>query len=355
MPAMALTLGELAQRFGLQTLGDPQTSVEGVCALSPGVPGKLSFCADPRLRAQLADTRAAAVVLAPRDARDYSGNALVAPDAAVAFARVAALFDRSLDFAAGVSPAARVAPEAQLGTGCGVAAGAVIEAGARIGDDCYVGPNCVIRADAQIGPGSRLEANVYVGPRCRLGARVHVLPGAVIGGRGFGLARAREAWIEVPQLGAVVIGDDVEIGANTTIDRGALDDTVIEDGVKLDNQIQIAHNCRIGANTAIAACAGIAGSTQIGKRCMIGGAAGIGGHLKIADDVVLLGRAMVTKSITAPGVYGSGLPAMPAREWRKLVARVRRLQGFERRLEEIEKHLKLNPPATGADGEHDDF
>ncbi len=342
-----LRLAELAQRFDLQLVGDPEVQISGVCALLPGKPGLLSFCADPRLRAGLAQTQSAAVVLGARDAKNFAGNALIAADAAVAFARIAALFDDRAGFSPGRHAAASVASDAQIGADCWIGSGAVIESGATIGAGTFIGPNCVIGRDASIGAGSRLEANVFVSARCRLGARAQVQPGAVIGSRGFGLARTREGWIEVPQLGAVIIGDDVEIGANTTIDRGALDDTVIEDGVKLDNQIQIAHNCRIGAHTAIAACVGIAGSTQIGRRCLIGGAAGIGGHLKIGDDIVILGRAMVTKSLTAPGAYGSGLPVMPAREWRKLVGRVRRLPRTEARVQAIEQQLKIMP----SDGE----
>jgi UDP-3-O-[3-hydroxymyristoyl] glucosamine N-acyltransferase len=350
-----LTLGELAARFGLTLRGDPQQIIRGVCALVPGKPEHLAFCADARRGAALAQTRAAAVVLAPAAAARYVGNALLAPDPALAFAHIAELFDPEAGFAPGIHPTALIAPDAALGADCHVGPYAVIESGARLGARCFVGAHCVVRANAVLGDDCRLVARVYLGRGCRLGARGRVEPGAVIGSRGFGNVRTRAGWYATPQLGAVTVGDDVEIGANTTIDRGALDDTVIEDGVKLDNQIQIAHNCRIGAHTAIAACVGIAGSTTIGKRCLIGGAAGIGGHLTIADDVVILGRAMVTKSIVQPGVYGSGLPAQPAREWRRLVARVRRLQLFERRLEEIEKRLKLEAPASGVDGGQDDF
>ena len=352
----ALRLAELARIFELQLAGDAELTITGVCALLPGKPGHLSFCADGRLRAGLAQTQAAAVVLAPREAKNFSGNALIAGDPAVAFARIAALFDERAGFVTGRHPSADVAADAQIGADCWIGAGVVIEAAAVVGANSFIGPNCVIGRQAVIGEGSRLEANVYLASRCRLGARAQVQPGAVIGSRGFGLARTRDGWIEVPQLGAVIVGDDVEIGANTTIDRGALDDTVIENGVKLDNQIQIAHNCRIGAHTAIAACVGIAGSTQIGSRCLIGGAAGIGGHLKIGDDIVILGRAMVTKSLSVPGAYGSGLPVMPAREWRKLVGRVRRLPRTEQRLQAIEQALKIMPSDGDSEVEqHEDF
>jgi len=353
--AKRFELGELADRYSLTMQGAPETVIEGVCALSPGRANALSFCADPRLRSQLATTAAAAVIVSARDAAQCKVPALIAADPALAFAEIAKLFDRSREFTAGIHANASISPTAQIGKGCGIGPGAVIEDEVIIAAECYIGPCCVIRRGVQIGAGSRLEANVYVAPDCILGERAQVLPGAVIGGRGFGLARSKAGWVEVPQLGRVVVGDDVEIGANTCIDRGALDDTVIENGVKLDNHIQIAHNCRIGAHTAIAANVGIAGSTHVGANCLIAGAVGIGGHLKIVDNVVILGRAMVTKSITAPGAYGSGLPAQPARDWRKLIARIRRLPGFELRLQEIEKTLRLAPPSGEADGEQDDF
>jgi UDP-3-O-[3-hydroxymyristoyl] glucosamine N-acyltransferase len=351
----AMRLADLAQAFNLQIAGDADIEIIGVCSLLPGKPRHLSFCADARLRSAIGQTHASALVLAPRDAKTFGGNALIAADPAVAFARIAKQFDDRANFIAGWHSSASIADDAKIGADCWIGAGAVIESNAVIGANSFIGPNCVIGRDAVIGEGSRLEANVWIASRCRLGARAQVQPGAVIGSRGFGLARAKSGWIEVPQLGAVIVGDDVEIGANTTIDRGALDDTVIENGVKLDNQIQIAHNCRIGADTAIAACVGIAGSTRIGARCLIGGAAGIGGHLEIGDDIVILGLAMVTKSLSAPGVYGSGLPVMPAREWRKLVGRVRRLPRTAQRMQAIEQALKIKPSQGDSEVEQDDF
>ena len=354
-PRPTTTLAALAERHGLELRGDGAVVIEGVCSLLPGKPGHLGFFANSKLRKQLSDTRAAAVILSARDVTGYVGNALVSTDTALAFGRIAREFDRAEEFVVGRHASATIDPSAQIGEGCGIAAGAVIEADAAIGAGSYIGPNCVVRRGAAIGAGSRLEANVYIGPECVLGARARLLPGAVIGGRGFGLAPSPTGWIEVPQLGRVIIGDDVEIGANTTIDRGALDDTVIEDGVKLDNQIQIAHNCRIGARTAIAACVGIAGSTKIGSNCMIGGASVIGGHIQITDNVLLFGYAMVTKSITAPGQYGSGIPAQPAREWRREVARIRRLPKVDERLAAIEQILKMTPATGEEQGEQGDF
>lgn len=357
MPASrpSLTLGDIAGRHGLELRGDPATLIEGVCSLFPGVPGRLGFCGDPKLLHQLAGSKAAAVIVAARNADGFVGNVLIAADPALAFAGVAREFDRAEEFQEGLHPAAAVDPTAQIGAGCGIGPGAVIESEVVIGAGSYVGPNCVVRRGATIGAGSRLEANVYVGPDSVIGARARLLPGAVIGGRGFGLARNKAGWVEVPQLGRVVIGDDVEVGANTTIDRGALDDTVIEDGVKLDNQIQIAHNCRIGSGTAIAACVGIAGSTTIGRNCMIGGASVIGGHIQITDNVLLFGYAMVTKSITVSGQYGSGIPAQPARDWRREVARIRRLPKIDERLAAIEQLLKMTPSTGEENGEQGDL
>jgi len=346
----AVSLQELADRFGLELVGDGHVTVAGICTLLPGRPGSLSFLANPKLRAQLAGTQAAAVIVGERDRSALTTPGLVAKDPYLAYARVARLFDPDREFQPGTDARAIVASDAQLGAGCHVAPGAVIESGACLGEAVFIGPNCVVGRDAQIGDGSRLLANVYVGPRVRIGARCQIQPGAVIGGRGFGNAKGPAGWEEVPQLGSVVVGNDVEIGANTCIDRGAIDDTVIEHGVRLDNLIMIAHNCRIGAHTAIAACTGIAGSTRVGSRCMIGGAVGIAGHIEIADDVVVLGRAMVTGSITQKGVYGSGLPLDDAREWRKTVARVRRLG----RLEERVKALERLAGTQAAEDAHDD-
>ncbi|MEQ1440237.1 UDP-3-O-(3-hydroxymyristoyl)glucosamine N-acyltransferase [Fontimonas sp. SYSU GA230001] len=350
----AWSLQELAERFGLDAVGDGGATVDGVCTLLPGQPGRLSFLSNPKLRASLAQTRAGAVIVGERDRAGLTTPGLVAKDPYLAYARIARLFDPDRDFTPGVDARASVAADARLGAGCHVGPGAVIEGGARLGAGVFVGPNCVVGRDAQVGDGSRLVASVYVGPRVRIGLRCQIQPGAVVGGRGFGNARGPDGWEEVPQLGTVIVGDDVEIGANTCIDRGAIEDTVIENGVRLDNLIMIAHNCRIGAHTAIAACTGIAGSTRIGSRCMIGGAAGIAGHIEIADDVVLLGRAMVTGSILHKGVYGSGLPLDEAREWRRTVARIRRLGKLEERLRSVERRLGLGASTTESDEGQDD-
>lgn len=350
------TLGDLAQRFALELRGDAGTLISGVCTLVPGKPGALSFLANPKYRPQLAGTAASAVIVGNKDAAEFRGAGLVARDPYLAFARIAQLFDPSREFTPGVAPSAVVADSARIGPGVFIGAHSVIGEGAGIGAGSYIGPGCVIGREATLGEGARLVAQVHVGDRVQLGRRCHVQPGAVIGSRGFGNAMGPNGWEEVPQLGSVQVGDDVEIGAGTCIDRGALDDTVIANGVRLDNLIQIAHNCHIGEHTAIAACVGIAGSTRIGARCMIGGAVGISGHLVIGDDVVILGMAMVIKSLPRKGVYGSGVPVAEARDWRKQIARMRRLEHTEARLKALEKQLGMDSKRfeVGDDGGDDD-
>ncbi len=228
-------------------------------------------------------------------------------------------------------PTAFINSRAQVDTSASIGPNAVVQAGANIGPNVEIGPGCVVGHDVEISAGSRLVANVSVGDRVRIGQRVTIEPGAVIGGRGFGLVRDGERWVEVPQLGSVRIGNDVEVGANTTIDRGAIDDTVIEDGVKIDSQVQIAHNCRIGAHTVIAGCSAIAGSVIIGQHCVLAGAVGIVDHVRLADHVVVTARSLVTRDLSEPGMYSSGWGAVPAAEWRRQVASLRRLPDQSKR------------------------
>lgn len=334
---MSRGLGELAVRHGLELRGDPDQRVERVGTLPHAGPDAVSFLANPRYRKYLATTRAGAVVLAPDLADECPVPVLVADDPYVAYARIATDLYPPPVFAPGISPAAHVDPAAEVAPDAGVAPGAVIEAGARIGPGTWIGPNCVVGRDAVVGPGCRLVAGVTLCHGVRLGARVLLHPGVVIGGDGFGIAREREGWFKVPQVGSVVLGDDVEIGANTTIDRGAIEDTVIENGVKLDNQIQVGHNARIGAHTAVAGATAIAGSTTIGRNCMIAGMVGIGGHLEIADGVVITGMTMVSHSIREPGVYSGSLPLDEAARWRRNAARFRRLDELAKRVKRLER------------------
>jgi UDP-3-O-[3-hydroxymyristoyl] glucosamine N-acyltransferase len=333
----SLRLGELAVRLGCELRGDPDTIVDRAVALDAVEPGGLSFVASSKYRAELQSTRAAAVVLAPADAASCPVAALIAANPHAVFARALALLHPDPAPAAGAHPAASVDPAAVVDSLAAIAAGAVIGPGARVGARTRIGPLCVIAAGAVIDPDCHLVARVFVGPGVRIGARSILHPGAVIGADGFGYAREGTAWIKVPQIGCVVIGAVVEFGANTTIDRGAIEDTVIEDGVKLDNQIQVGHNVRIGAHTAIAACTGISGSTRIGQRCMIGGAVGIGGHLEIADDVVITAATSVSHSIREAGMYSSTLPLEPAKTWRRMVARFKRLDSYVARIRALER------------------
>lgn len=335
--APSFRLDELAQRFGLEARGEGSTRVEGVATLAAATAAQLSFLANPAYRRELAASAAAIVVLRATDAELRAGAVLIAPDPYVAFARIAALFEPRPQHVLGVHPSAavdasaRVDPSAQVGPFVSIGARSRIQAGA------VIGPGCVIGDDCCVGPESELVARVTLVTRVRLGCRVRVHPGAVLGADGFGLALARDAgreahWIKVPQLGGVVVGDDCEIGANTCIDRGALEDTVLEADVRLDNQIQIGHGAVIGAHTAIAGCAAVAGSTKIGRYCLIGGGAGVAGHLRIGDHVTVTAMSLVTHGLNGPGEYSSGTPIQENRVWRKNAARFKRLDALARRV-----------------------
>ncbi|WP_372865880.1 UDP-3-O-(3-hydroxymyristoyl)glucosamine N-acyltransferase [Pseudomonas sp.] len=339
MQAPAFTLGQLAERLGATLRGAADQVISGLATLQEAGPDHLSFLANPQYRKYLADCRAAAVLLTAADADSYSGNALVVANPYLAYAQLSHLFDRKPQAAAGVHATAWVADEAQVDASASVGAYAVIERGARIGAGVTIGAHCVIGARSQIGEGGWLAPRVTLYHDVRIGKRVVIQSGAVIGGEGFGFANEKGVWQKIAQIGGVVIGDDVEIGANTTIDRGALADTLIGNGVKLDNQIMIAHNVQIGDNTAMAGCAGISGSTKIGKNCMIAGGVGMVGHIEVCDGVFVTGMTMVTRSITEPGSYSSGTAMQPAGEWRKSAARIRQLDDMARRLQQLEKQL----------------
>ena len=330
----------LADRYALDLHGDGAVRIDGVGTLADATPSQLAFLANPKYRDQLGATRAGLVVLRAADAEGYAGAALIANDPHVAFAKLAALFDTSGDVVPGVhaltdiDPTAHIDPSAQVCAFVSVGARSCIEPGA------YVGPGCVIGDDCIVGAGTRLVARVTLVTRVRVGARVRVHPGAVLGADGFGLAMEAGAWLNVPQLGGVVIGDDCEIGANTTIDRGAIGDTVLEADVRLDNQIQIGHNVHIGAHTAMAGCSAVAGSARIGRYCLIGGGAGVLGHLELCDKVTVTAMSLVTSSIRAPGEYSSGTPLDDNRNWRRNAVRFKQLDAMARRLRAFE------PPHT---------
>lgn len=334
---MSIAVGELAVRFGCMLQGDPGLQVRRVATLSHAGPEDLSFLANPQYRRQLGGTRAGAVVLDAASAAQCPCTALISANPYATYARIAALLHPPALARAGVHERALVDASAQIAPSASIGALAVIGAGCRIGERAQIGAGCILGAGVELGADCLLQARVTLERGVRLGARVRVQSGAVIGSEGFGYARDGEAWLPVPQLGSVRVGDDAEIGANTTIDRGAIEDTVIGAGAKLDNQIQIAHNVEIGAHTVIAACTGISGSTRIGARCMIAGAVGIVGHLDICDDVVITGMSMVAQSIAAPGVYSGGIPAAPAALWRRLVARFKRGEVLAQRVARLER------------------
>jgi UDP-3-O-[3-hydroxymyristoyl] glucosamine N-acyltransferase len=324
------SLGELAVRFGLELRGVPDIRVSHVATLADASSGSLSFLAESRNRRELAATQAGAVVLAPVDAPGCPVAALVTPNPRLAFAHIATLLHPESAPVPGIHPTAVVARGVRLLESVTVGPLAVIEEDVDLGEGVQVGPGCILQRGARVGAHTCLVARVNLYPGVELGARCLVHVGAVIGADGFGFALDKGSWVKIPQVGSVRIGDDVEIGANTTIDRGAIGDTVIGEGAKLDNQIQVGHNVIIGAHTAIAACTGISGSTTIGKRCRVGGMVGFAGHLTIADDVVITGYSLVSASIREPGSYSSGMPTVPTRAWRRMVAHLRRFGEKER-------------------------
>ena len=330
MSAPVFAASELAQRFGLELRGDDR-AVHGVGTLATATADQLGFLANPRYRGQLAETGAGVVVLRADDADARAGTALLARDPYVAFAKIAALFERKPARMAGIHPTAAVDPSAEVEPSAHVGPHVSIGARSRIGAGASIGPGCVIGEDCVIGEGCELVARATLVTRVRLGKRVLVHPGAVLGADGFGIAMDHGRWIKVPQLGGVMVGDDCEIGANTSIDRGALGDTVLEEDVRLDNQIQVGHNVRIGAHTAMAGCSAVAGSAVIGRHCLVGGGAGILGHLEICDRVVITAMSLVTHSIREPGEYSSGTPLMDNRSWRRSAARFKQLDDIARR------------------------
>jgi UDP-3-O-[3-hydroxymyristoyl] glucosamine N-acyltransferase len=332
-----VTLGELAVRFGLALRGDPARVVESVGTLDSAGERQVAFLADPRLAERLARCRAGAVVLHPAAQSASPVDCLLSDNPHAAFARIAAVLHPLPTAAPGVHPTAVVASDARIHPEAHIGPLSVIGARVRIGARVVVGAGCVVDDDADLAEDVRLVARVTVLARVTIGARSILHPGSVVGSEGFGYAPEGPAWVHVPQVGTVRIGQDVEIGANTTIDRGALTDTVIGDGVKIDNLVQIGHNCTVGDHTAIAGCAGLAGSTHVGARCRVGGGVGLAGHLTLCDDVTVTGYSFVTSDIREPGVYSGGIPAAAATDWRRVVGRLKRLDGLARRVADLER------------------
>ena len=348
MAVPSFTLGQLAERLGATLRGAADKPIRGLATLQDAGSDQLSFLANAQYRKFLADTQAGAVLLTVADAEDYAGDALLVANPYLAFAQLSHLFDPKPVAAAGVHPTAVVAGDAQVDPTASIGAYAVIESGARIAAGVTIGAHCVIGARSEIGEGGWLAPRVTLYHDVKIGKRVVIQSGAVLGGEGFGFANEKGVWQKIAQIGGVVLGDDVEVGANTTIDRGALADTLIGNGVKLDNQIMIAHNVQIGDHTAMAGCVGISGSTKIGKHCMIAGGVGMVGHIEVCDNVFVTGMTMVTRSITEPGAYSSGTAMQTAADWKKSAARIRQLDDMAKRLRELEKRLAAVTPDAQA-------
>lgn len=334
------TLSELAKRVDAELVGDADCVIGSVATLHNAGAGAISFLSNPHFRDQLATTKASAVIIALADKDGLRTNGLIVADPYVAYAKIATVLHPYRNEQPGIHPSAVVDTDASIDPSVWIGACSVVEKGARIAANCQIGPGCFIGEGVSLGADTRLVANVTVCHQTQIGERAILHPGVVIGSDGFGLANDRGKWIKIPQVGRVVIGNDVEIGANTTVDRGAIEDTVIEDGVKIDNLVQIAHNVHIGAHTVLAGQVGIAGSAKIGKHCALGGKVGIVGHLEITDRVTITGRTMVAQSITEPGTYSSGMPADTALRWRKNVARFRQLDELAKTVKRLEKQLE---------------
>jgi UDP-3-O-[3-hydroxymyristoyl] glucosamine N-acyltransferase len=349
---VSYTLAELVARFGGELRGDATTTIASVAMLDRAGAGSIGFVAQPKYYPQLATTQASALIL-PHDAAELTAlPRILTDDAYLYFARVSSLLNPPPRPQLGIHSTAVVAATAQIAADACIAAGVVIGEHASIGAAVVIGANSVIGEGCSIGAATVLHANVTLYHGSAMGARCIVHSSAVIGADGFGFALDQGRWEKIPQIGRVVIGDDVEIGAGTTIDRGALGDTVIEDGVKLDNQIQIAHNVRIGAHTAIAACAGIAGSAKIGRHCSIGGAAMIFGHIEIADHTRISTNTLITKSLTQAGTYTSALPFSEHAAWQRNAVHLRRLDHWVERIKALEKRLEESGKAGPAIDQH---
>lgn len=338
----AISLHQLAQSIGaelhLAGTDTQDTLIIGLSTLVKAGNGQLSFLSNKKYRSQLQSTMAQAVILHPDELSHCSCSALVMNNPYVGFAKAAQLLDTTPEPAQEISPHAVIGENVKLGHGVKIGANAVIGAGAILSDNVIIGPGCFIGKSAHLGTNTKLWANVSIYHDVIMGTDCLVQANTVIGSDGFGYANENGKWIKIPQLGTVIIGNRVEIGASTTIDRGALDNTVLADGVIIDNQCQIAHNVEIGENTAMAACSVIAGSTVIGKNCSMAGLVGINGHISICDNVVFTGMSMVTKSISEPGVYSSGIPAEANRDWRKNMVALRNITSLNQRVKTLEKN-----------------
>lgn len=336
----SIRLADLAQQLDAQLHGDGEIAITGVASMHSAHSEQITFLSNSRYREQLASCNAGAVVLTEADLPFCPTAALVVKNPYLTYARMAQLLDTTPVPAQDIAASAVISDSATLGKNVSVGANAVIESGVVLGDNVVIGAGCFIGKEAKIGAGTRLWANVSIYHRVEIGEQCLIQSGTVIGADGFGYANDRGNWIKIPQLGTVIIGDRVEIGACTTIDRGALDDTLISSGVIIDNQCQIAHNVVIGDNTAVAGGVIMAGSLKIGRYCQIGGASVINGHMEICDQAVVTGMGMVMRPITEPGVYSSGIPLQPNKVWRKTAALVMNIDEMNKRLKAVERKIE---------------
>ena len=351
MEYVSYTLADIAQRIGASVSGDASIRIEGLASLQHAKPCHLAFLSNSKYKSQLASTQAGAVIVREADMADYNGVALIVADPYAAFAQLSRLFDKTPKLPPGIHPSAMIAPSARIAATAAIGAYVVIEDGVEVSEHVIIESHSYIAQNVTIGAGSWLDKHVVVQHHCVIGEQVRIHANTVIGGDGFGFAPYQGGWYRIAQLGRVVIHDDVRIGANCSIDRGALDDTVLCKGVIIDNLVQIAHNVVIGDNTAVAAKVGIAGSTTIGKNCIIGGAVGIAGHLDICDQVQLTGMSMVTRSINKPGVYSSGTGISENNQWKRMIIGLRqlaetpvskitkRIEDLQARVEQVESAL----------------
>ncbi|MGB3725536.1 MAG: UDP-3-O-(3-hydroxymyristoyl)glucosamine N-acyltransferase [Glaciecola sp.] len=332
-----VTLAQVAAHIGGEVQGDAAIEVSQMANLLTATSDQLSFLSNSKYAKDLAHTNAGGVILSASDAGNFSGNAIIVANPYLGFAKAAQLLDSTPVQASGIAPTASVDPSAALGSNVSIGAGAVVSANACIADDCVIGANCFIGEEVVLGEGVNLRANVTVYHRVELGERVSVHSGTVIGCDGFGYANDKGNWVKIPQTGTVIVGEDTEIGANTSIDRGALDNTIIGKNVIIDNLVHIAHNVEIGDHSCICGATGIAGSAIIGKYVVIAGQCAINGHLSIADKVQITGQSMVTKSIREAGTYSSGMPAAPNREWQRNTVQLRQISKLVDRIKRLEK------------------
>ncbi|ORJ23850.1 UDP-3-O-(3-hydroxymyristoyl)glucosamine N-acyltransferase [Rouxiella badensis] len=336
----SIRLADLAQQLDAQLHGDGELAITGIASMHSAHSEQITFLSNSRYREQLASCLAGAVVLTEADLPFCQSAALVVKNPYLTYARMAQILDTTPAPAQDIAPSAVISPEAKIGQGVSVGANAVIESGVELGDGVIIGAGCFIGKNAKIGAGTRIWANVSIYHRVEIGQKCLIQSGTVIGADGFGYANDRGNWVKIPQLGTVIIGDSVEIGACTTIDRGALDDTQIGNGVIIDNQCQIAHNVVIGDNTAVAGGVIMAGSLKIGRYCQIGGASVINGHMEICDKAVVTGMGMVMRPITEPGVYSSGIPLQLNKAWRKTAALVMNIDEMNKRLKAVERKIE---------------